>query len=136
MAKRRRKKRKKKSAKKCPIRAGYDRHHIFYQGRHYNCAELLQLRNHPYCVVPIPRDTLHREIHEFVGDIPKPSKINAKETLFQIEALEKAGSISLEDSLEKRLDLLAFFFDCVEQPTADALRKQLKIVCKFNQEPP
>lgn len=51
--------------------------------------------------------------------------------------LEQAGAISDDDNIEKRLMVLAALFDCVEQPTADAFRKQQQIAHEFyNKKPP
>ena len=108
-----------------------DNHHIFYQRRHYKRGSLFELRNYHYCIIPIPKNTLHMEIHEYLGDIPTPSEINAKAALEQLYLLEDYHAISASDSLEKRLMVLIALFECGEQLTADALKRQLDIVCEF-----
>jgi hypothetical protein len=127
---------KKKRKKQKPNYKLKDSHHILYQKRHWCRGYLKVLREHDYCVIDIPRDTLHRQIHEWLGDIPIPSDNNAKEVLRNITLLEKQGAISNDDPLERRLTILIALFDCIEQPTADALRKQLKITRDFYEKPP
>lgn len=79
---------------------------------------------HWYCIVEVPRKTLHRELHALLTNIPAPSGANAKGALEQLAMLEKYGAIRRDDPLDKRLAILAALFDCCEQPTADAFRKQ------------
>ena len=107
-----------------------DRHHLLYQKRHYR-GILSELRNYEYCVVLIPKDSLHRLIHEYLGDIPAPKPVNAREALWQLKVLYRYGGIHDDDSIEERLKVLISLFECVEQPTADALKKQLSIVQSY-----
>lgn len=104
----------------------FDRHHIFFIGAKYNYGDLKSLRNFHYCIIRIKRDTTHRQIHRGVSQVPVPKPINARSALNQLVILEKHGAISDNDSLERRLTILAALFDCIEQPTADALRAQIK----------
>ena len=113
-----------------------DMHHIFYQRRHYNHGALYELRNYFYCKVIIPKDTVHQAIHEFLGDVPAPSERNTEEAMIHLKILEDYHAIKEEDSIEQRLSILFAIFDCMEQPTADALMKQLEIVRKFKRRPP
>lgn len=115
--------------------SGLDKHHLLFNARRWGTGYLAELRKFHYCVMPIPRNTLHRLIHENVGCIPPPSGRNAKDALNQLRMLERYGAISDDDSLEKRLGLLAALFDCCEQPTADAIRRQLEVVRKFYKSP-
>jgi hypothetical protein len=71
---------------------------------------------------------LHQKIHEWVTDIPTPSEDNAWEAFNMLKTLRAYNAISYEDTLDKRLTVLIAMFDCIEQPTADALRKQLDIL--------
>lgn len=113
-----------------------DRHHLCWTRRKWECNEWLRaLRLYPYCVIMIPRDTLHRYIHSEMCYIPAPKPSSAKYALYQLELLEKANVLHEDDPIEKRLTLLAALFDCSDQPTADAFRKQLKIVREFNNPP-
>lgn len=108
-----------------------DRHHLFYQKRHYY-GILSDLRSYEYCVVSIPKNTLHHKIHEYLGDIPAPKAASAREALNELRTLYQYGGISDTDSIEKRLRVLIALFDCIEQPTADALKEQLSIVQRFS----
>lgn len=122
---------KKKREKRKPNYRAKDRHHILYQKRHWNRGGLKILRDYDYCVMYIPRDTLHKQIHEWVFDVPAPAEHYAYEVIRQLQEMEQRGAISDKDPIEKRLKLLIALFDCIEQPTADALRKQLHIVYEY-----
>ena len=133
--KRRRYYREKKQAKQTNKARGWDNHHLFYQGRHYANGHLMMLRKHPYSIVAIPRDTLHRSIHEFVGDVPAPKPINAKSALKQLEILEGYGAIKPTDDIERRLKVYIALFNCIEPATAKALMEQLEVVRRFCGKP-
>lgn len=126
------KKRKKKSRPKKVQVVNIDLHHLCYQRRHWNKGSAYDIRRLHYCIVPIPRSTLHRSIHEYIGDIPVPSESNAKTVLTQLRLLKHYGAIGDGDSVEKRLRvLIALFGRSGEDPTADALKKQLEVVHEF-----
>lgn len=112
-----------------------DRHHLCYQRGDWNHNELLLLRDFWYCVVPIPRETVHKSIHALVPTVPPPRDVSAKYALDQLRYLDNVGAITENDTIERRLELLVFLFDYIEQPTADAFRKQLKIVCEYQKAP-
>ena len=130
--KKRYKKRKKQPRPVSNIR---DKHHLCYQRNKWARGSLRLLRDYWYCRVSIPRDTLHKKLHIEMPDIPVPSDSSAKSALKQLEMLEQYSVISEFDSIERRLDLLASLFDCSDQATADAFRKQLEIVREFNKTP-
>lgn len=117
-------------------RSAYDRHHLCFIKRRWSNGSIYALRQFHYCIMPIPRATLHRYIHENIAHIPVPSELGAKAALEQLRYLEKYGAISDDDPLEKRLNLLAALFDCIDQPTADGFRTQLNLVRKFYEKPP
>ncbi len=108
-----------------------DRHHLLYQRRHWQKGYLSELRLFWYCIILIQKDPLHRLIHEYVGDVPTPREVSAKEALKQLRLLEKYGAISENDSIEKRLIVLIALFESSDQPTAEALKRQLNIVRKY-----
>lgn len=64
--------------------------------------------------------------------VPVPEHYSAKIVLEKLDKLEKAGVISDSDSFEKRLNLLATLFEGIEEPTAEALKLQLKLVREYN----
>lgn len=114
----------------------YDRHHLCFIKGKWATGSIYTLRQFHYCIMPIPKDTLHRYIHRNMTSIPVPREIAAKGALDQLRYLEKFGAISDDDPIEKRLMLLAALFDCIEQPTADGFRQQLELVHKFYAKPP
>ena len=117
------------------LKNSYDKHHIFFVRREWSCGNLNRLRLHKYCVVDIPKDTLHRYIHVNMEGIPAPRGQSASEALRHLGYLEGYGAISTDDPLEKRLAVLISLFECIEQPTADALKKQLQLVHDFKKAP-
>lgn len=124
-------KRIKASQRKKKVRSGCDCHHIFFQKRHWRGGLKGEFRMYWYNRVYIPRDTLHREIHEFIAWVPIPRTISIRDAMEQLRMLEKYGGITETDPIEKRLKVLIALFECCEEPTAEALRKQLEIVERF-----
>lgn len=108
-----------------------DRHHIFWYKREYSRGWLKRLREHWYCSLEIPRDTLHRRIHYEVSHVPVPRIGSVKSAFEQLTMLEKHGAISRDDDIEKRLKVLLALFDYMEPETTKALEKQLKVVREF-----
>lgn len=113
-----------------------DNHHLLYPRKAWSKGYRYALRTHRYCSVLIDKKNLHRNIHAKITHIPIPSECNAQCAFEQLDMLWKHGALHDEDSIEKRLALLIALFDCMEQPTADALRKQLEIVRSFYKKPP
>lgn len=92
------------------------------------------LRYHPYCIVPIPI-WQHDKIHANVETVPIPNGFNSKSAMTQLNYLLDFGAITLDDPIDKRLRVLISLFECVEQPTADALKDQLEVVHKYYRPP-
>lgn len=109
----------------------FDKHHILYIRKEWNKGKLDKLRLHPYCVILLDRDTIHKYLHIHLACIPAPSGHVVDYVLQQLDYLEKHGSISQKDCLEKRLIVLIALFECIAQPTADALKEQLRLVREF-----
>ena len=122
-----------RAARRLSAAGGNDTHHLLYQRRNWRNEALTALRDYWYCKAEIPKNTLHRRIHGLVSDVPAPKATNAKSALEQLRTLERYQVIHEEDSIERKLEVLIALFDCAEQATADALRKQLDIVHKFYQ---
>lgn len=122
---------KKKRKPKTP----YDRHHLFWMRNEWNKGELEKLRLYPYCIIEMDRDTIHRYLHNHLACIPTPKECSIERVLFQIKCLEYYGAIGPDDPIEKRLSVLIALFECSEQPTADALREQLRLVREFYKKP-
>lgn len=112
-------------------RKSTDRHHIFWYHKDYARGYAKKLRDHWYCVIEIPRDSLHHRIHYEISHIPVPRSYAIKDALRQLELLEQYGSIHHADNIERRLLVLMSLFDCCEPNTLEALRKQYNVVCKF-----
>lgn len=124
---------------KKPVRAEiipfYDRHHLCYTRRGWSATTVSELRRHHYCIIMLQKSSLHHFIHDNLEYIPPPSKTNAMAALIQLRMLDDYGVISDSDPIEKRLEILASLFDCVEQPTADGFRRQLEIIHEFKKSP-
>ena len=116
----------------------YDEHHILYQGRHWGNpgSWSARLRNHPYYRRIIPTNSLHREIHSKIHDIPVPSGKICHIVFDQTELALANGTIDdAFDTLERRID---FFIDCLKDfPEEDTiativmLREQRKVISRF-----
>lgn len=120
-------KKKKKKAKR-----DFDRHHIFYIKNEWNKGELEKLRMHPYCVIDMHRETIHRFLHVHLAYIPTPRECSVGHILYQLQCLSEFGVISLDDPIEKRLMILIALFDYIEPETAEGLKAQLKLVREYN----
>lgn len=112
-----------------------DKHHLLWQRRYWNNGYTKELRNYWYCVVDMPKDTLHPRIHESISHIPVPSGVSAREVLQSLRTLESYGIISENDCIVKRLAILIALFKFIEQPTVDALWKQLEVVRDYKNKP-
>lgn len=119
---------KKKKKGKSNWFVSYDSHHLFYTKACWNSLAAKRLRQHWYCIVDgVPRKELHQKIHEKVRYVPVPKDDNIWEVLDQLTILEEYKAISDSDPIEKRLELFIDLFGCIEEPTAEALRKQLEV---------
>ena len=112
-----------------------DIHHLLWTRKSWKGGAVGELRMHWYCRIAIPRDTLHKEIHHYIGSIPVSRYHSAKSVLEQLGYLEKYGGISEKDPIEKRLKVLIALFECIEDDTANALKVQLEIVNRFYDKP-
>lgn len=108
-----------------------DKHHIFFPHRYWKRGKAKKLRDHPYCHVAIPRDTLHNQIHLEVPGVPIPNAFAVDAAIFQLDLLMRYGAITLKDPISKRLKILIAVLACMEDPTTEALREQLRIVHEF-----
>lgn len=122
---------KKRNKRRCTNCLVTDKHHILFMKKSWDRGPLKALRTHHYCVIAIPKCTLHKFIHEHLHDIPTPSVFAAEDALKQLEMLDNANALHDNDRIEKRLRLLIALFECSAQPTADALKEQLDIVRRF-----
>lgn len=135
MAKKKARYKKRKTRKRLRTTNHYDRHHILWQRAKWNRGALRQLRDYYYCIIMLPKETLHKYIHSRVSQIPVPREIVTKDVLAHLDYLTNAGAISDNDSIEKRLKVLIALFECIEEPTATALKKQLIAVREYKNSP-
>lgn len=131
MSKKRRRYQKKHHKKKTFVCTCQDRHHLFWTRTEYaKHFWANKLRLHEYCIVPIPKSTLHREIHHEVRWVPIPREEICKQTYEELERLRSFGVLK-EDNIIKRLNLLIFILEYAADDTTDALKKQLEIATRF-----
>lgn len=84
----------------------------------------------------IPKNTLHRFIHEVVHDVPLADGKSCRIAVETINNWLEAGYIHLNDTLAQKLVILIIIFNAIEPRTAEALVKQLHIACGYNKRPP
>lgn len=108
-----------------------DKHHLLYTRHGWYKGETKKLRLHPYCIVSVPRDTLHGLIHRGVPEVPPPTELAARDAIEQLEMLKRYNAIGSLDDIEKRLMVLFALFECESPATADAIAEQLVIVRDF-----
>lgn len=109
-----------------------DKHHLFWTKTEYaKHFWANKLRLHEYCIVPIPKNTLHREIHQEVRRVPIPREEICKQAYEELERLRNFGALNDNDGIIKRLNLLIFMLEYVADDTANALKKQLEIATRF-----
>lgn len=129
------KKKNKKKARKTPrtINPSMENcHHLLWQARHWNQGYSKALRNHPYMKKMMPKDTLHKSIHNRIADVPVPSNALCKKAFEEVERQMRLGTISLEDTAEKRIDFLLGLWKFDECPrTVLMLIWQKEIISKF-----
>ena len=132
MAKKKKRHIKKHHKKIVVVSSTYNQHHLLWMRKMWYSGSLRNLREFYYCKIFLPKDTLHKEIHERIPFIPTPKPAYAKYVLGELKKLDETGAISEDDKIEKRLSVLIFFFDCIEPKTASALWEQLKVVREYN----
>ena len=125
---------KKKRKRRAPVNPSMlNCHHILWQARHWDNGYAKALRNHEYMKKMIPRDTLHKEIHSEISDIPMPSGKLCEKAYREIERLYREELIDFDyDSIETRIDVLLQIWaedDC--EPTKAMLRKERAIAHNF-----
>ena len=61
--------------------------------------------------------------------------MSAKQAYEQVLMLEGYGALHKSDSIEKRIQLLIALFECSDQPTTKALKRQLEVVYENKKAP-
>lgn len=108
-----------------------DYHHILFQGRHWKQGWAKVLRDHKYCGGYIPQNTIHREIHSKIHDIPTPNGVDCRKALERINRMLDAGEISLDDPIEVKIEVIADCFRANCPATTAILDWQREVVIKF-----
>lgn len=129
MKKKRRYKKKTKKPISCTTCAVKDRHHLLYQRRHYTGFWANKLRYHPYSIILIPKNTMHRAIHRAVDDITVPSEDKCKDVYERLCEKWDAGEVKETDNIEKRLDVLIELFASAPA-TIECLKRQKDVAKK------
>lgn len=106
-----------------------DLHHICYTRRGWSQGYARALREHPFCKVYIPRDTLHRAIHVNLSQIPAPEGNDAKRVFEYLMRLERAGQLDYAADILERLDFLIAHLET--STTVEALKKQRGLVEQY-----
>ena len=124
---------KKSKKKKKVISSRENAHHLLWQRKHWNIGYIHKLREHWYMRVSIPKDTLHKYIHENMEEIPTPNAVSAKIMLEMLDFLAQTGFITPLDDIEKRLMVLLDLIPYDESDMRIAIKKQLRLVRNYNE---
>lgn len=111
---------------------GKDTHHLLFQGRHWKQGYARLLRESKYFKVEIPKNTLHRELHSKLHDLPTPNGVECR-LAYQL-MLEGIASGKLDpehDTAEKRLEFLIEVWQDKCPATVAMLSWQRDIIHKF-----
>lgn len=112
--------------------AKFNCHHLLWQGRHWKQGYAKLLREHPYFKVNIPKDTLHREIHSKIHDIPTPNGAECRKAYELLLQDIASGKLDVaKDSISKRLDFLIEIWENSCPATVAMLRWQKDAIAKF-----
>lgn len=107
-------------------------HHLLYQGRHWKQGYAKLLRENSYLKVEIPKDTLHREIHSKIHDIPTPNGTECRLAYqLMVEGIASGRLDPEHDTAEKRLEFLISVWQDKCPATVAMLRWQRDIIHKF-----
>lgn len=118
-----------------PNKRTRDRHHLCFPRHDWNKGYCHMIRSHWYCIVRIPKYTLHPAIHYSVPCIPAPFGPDAKKVYNQILELEAQGLLSPDDPIEKRLGRLMNLFAETSPGTSIAFQMQLDAVRSYKKAP-
>lgn len=109
-----------------------DTHHLLYQGRHWKQGYAKLLRESKYFKVETPKDTLHREIHSKIHDIPTPNGSECKLAYqLMVEGIASGRLDPEHDTAEKRLEFLISVWKDKCPATVAMLGWQRDIIAKF-----
>ena len=112
-----------------------DWHHCLFQKRHWKSGWAKCLREHEYCGARIPKNTLHRFIHEGVHDVPVADGKSCRIAVEAINDWLEHGLIGIDDPIDQKLETLIKIFNVNEPKTAKVLKKQLEIIRNYQRPP-
>lgn len=115
---------KKKQRKPAPN--ARDSHHLLFTRATWQGQWSKRLRNHPYCIVRLPRSKVHEAIHQHVSGIPVPPEWICESVLCQINEMAQVGLIGRKDNITQRLTVLIEEFGCFDDKTAEYAVQMLK----------
>lgn len=104
-----------------------DYHHLLWTKNHWSDGYAKLIREHPCTGAYVPQKSVHRKIHEFIGDIACPSDTQCKKAYIKLQAYYKDGRITENSSIDKKLEILIKCFKHNKQTVRD-LERQLKII--------
>lgn len=107
-------------------------HHLLWCRRLWGKGWNRTLRNHPYCQVLIPAETLHKRIHTELTYIPTPDGVDSKRVLDLLAWLDACHALDYDDDILTRLEFLIEAFSSPQ--TVEALKRQYEIVATFYTE--
>ena len=114
----------------------YNAHHCLWKRNCWDTGWARRLRNHPYCRIEIPRDTLHQLIHATIPEIPVASGIACKTAYEALNSWLEAEFISMDDNLSTRCANLMRCFRASSPDTYKALQKQKQIADGYYHKTP
>lgn len=107
-------------------------HHLLWCRRLWSKGWNRTLRNHPYCQVLIPAETLHKRIHAELTYIPVPNGADSRRVLELLGWLESCHALNYDDDILTRLEFLIEAFSSPQ--TVEALKRQYEIVATYYTE--
>lgn len=113
-----------------------DSHHLCYTRKGWSKKYSRKFRTDKYCIVSIPRDSMHAYIHQHLVEIPPPTEDGARNAIKQLQLLKSIRLAQSCDTIETRLEIIATVFDRSDPETAEALREQKRIINELKNNPP
>ena len=113
-----------------------DSHHLCYTRKGWSKKYARKFRTDKYCIVVLPRDTIHAQIHQHLIEIPAPTEDGARNALKQLEVLKSIRMAQHCDTIDTRLAIIASVFERSDPETAEALKEQRRIVSELLKDKP
>ena len=110
----------------------FNNHHLLWERKRWTKhAWANKLRTHPYYIVRLPAQAVHRVIHEELSHIPVANEALCRYAYEVTNIQLEAGTLNYDDKPTKRLMVLIRVFEGASEPTAKALREQQRIFQDF-----